>query len=224
MNVYFISSITKQIRFTRQQSVAGMRTKWAWKFSGFVVLAMIIWSLETSWFQNSKNRFSFVGLAPEKKQLQKNVLSHRPTLTPLQRLLLMIRSQSHAMKIPWPCCILKNIFNRRFLFVAIVLFLLFLPNGRLEKLVQTPVVTLNATFFQKLQPSCPKLYPQIFADQAPKGKFGSDESSITLTRNKDATNVEDCVASCCTNLNCQMVFMYKNNSLINCYHVSSFLI
>jgi hypothetical protein len=155
---------------------------------------------------------------------QKNVLSHRPTLTPLQRLLLMIRSQSRAMKIPWPCCILKNIFNRRFLFVAIVLFLLFLPNGRLEKLVPTPVVTLNATFFQKLQPSCPKLYPQIFADQAPKGKFGSDESSITLTRNKDATNVEDCVASCCTNLNCQMVFMYKNNSLINCYHVSSFLI
>ena len=56
----------------------------------------------------------------------------------LKKLVVMIKSQSYAMKIPWPCCILKNIFNRRFMFICIVIFLLFLPNGRLEKLVEFP--------------------------------------------------------------------------------------
>ena len=56
----------------------------------------------------------------------------------LKKLVLMFKSQSYAMKIPWPCCILKNIFNRRFMFICIVIFLLFLPNGRLEKLVEFP--------------------------------------------------------------------------------------
>ena len=81
-------------------------------------------------------------------------------------------------------------------------------------------LNLNFTLFQKLQPTCPKLLAQIFPDQAPRGHYGSGEdSTINLSKVKTAGNVEDCVTACCADLNCQMVFMYKNNSFINCYQV-----
>ena len=60
----------------------------------------------------------------------------------------------------------------------------------------------------------------LLPPQAPKGHFGSGESSITLIRTKNTSNVDDCIESCCFDVTCQMVFMYKNNSVINCYHVS----
>ena len=84
----------------------------------------------------------------------------------LKRLILMLKSQNFAMKIPWPYCVLKTIFSRRFLVIASVVFVIFLPNGRLEKVLPTPTsLDLNATLVDKLLPTCPKLFPKIFPDQ-----------------------------------------------------------
>ena len=61
------------------------------------------------------------------------------------------------------------------------------------------------------------MIPKYFANVQPKAGF--DKKQITYHK-KPVQTKEQCVQLCCNLKDCNIVFMYKENSQLTCFHVS----
>ena len=64
---------------------------------------------------------------------------------------------------------------------------------------------------------CPLMIPKYFANVQPKAGF--DKKQISYHK-KPVQTKEQCVQLCCNLKDCNIVFMYKENSQLTCFHVS----
>jgi len=135
----------------------------------------------------------------------------------MKKFLLMINSQIFAMKIPWSWLAMKAHFSKKYIGIFVLIFILFLPNGKPESLTDSSPPTLNETFFRTLVPVCPKLLPTVFQDRAPQGVIGE---TVFLNKVNDISTLNGCVEECCRNSTCKTVFAYKNSPDFVCYLVS----
>jgi len=65
--------------------------------------------------------------------------------------------------------------------------------------------------------SCPGLVPQVFMSHVPRG--GIDNTTMNYTKAMAGSEM-DCVDKCCSNGNCQVAFMFKNNTSLDCFMLS----
>ena len=79
--------------------------------------------------------------------------------------------------------------------------------------------TFQSEFDESLKNSeeCPLMIPKYFANVQPKAGF--DKKQITYHK-KPVQTKEQCVQLCCNLKDCNIVFMYKENSQLTCFHVS----
>ena len=79
--------------------------------------------------------------------------------------------------------------------------------------------TFRSEFDESLKNSeeCPLMIPKYFANVQPKAGF--DKKQITYHK-KPVQTKEQCVQLCCNLKDCNIVFMYKENSQLTCFHVS----
>lgn len=107
---------------------------------------------------------------------------------------------------------------KKFFCFFILNSLLFLPkNYALIEQQQTPQLS---DFSPALtSDECPQLIPKYFANVQPKA--GSDPEKIIYVKKDGPKTKEECVQLCCVNQkNCNIAFMYSNNTQLTCFHVS----
>ena len=67
---------------------------------------------------------------------------------------------------------------------------------------------------------CPLMVAKYFANVQPKAGF--DKKQITYHKKEGPQTKEQCVQLCCNVPDCHIVFMYKENNQLTCFHVSFF--
>ena len=110
---------------------------------------------------------------------------------------------------------------KRFLIFVLIIVLL-LPSVQLQKRVENfETDQIEPSLVQS--DACPKLLPRYFTNVQPAGKY---KKGMNYTKDSTVKTNEDCVKNCCLEESCNMVFIYTNDSMLTCYHVSinSFLI
>ena len=121
----------------------------------------------------------------------------------------MLKSQSFIMKIPWP-----PFMHYKKVMLFLLSVLVFLPAVHL----QDPQIQKNEFSALENEAECPKMIPQYFANMQPSGGF--DEKLISYSKKEAPQTKEECVQLCCIAQNCNIVFMYLNNTQLICYHAT----
>jgi len=130
-------------------------------------------------------------------------------------------SQNFIMKIPW-----RPPYQYKKLVLFFVSMVLFLPRNcypvELNQIDQTQNSVdkkLLNEFDESLKNSeeCPLMIPKYFANVQPKAGF--DKQQITYHK-KPVQTKEQCVQLCCNLKDCNIVFMYKENNQLTCFHAN----
>lgn len=89
---------------------------------------------------------------------------------------------------------------------------------------------LSPQFFAEAKKgSCPGLEPTTFENQVPMGRLGHGNSSLMTYTKVAVSSAGECVQKCCEEggraraEKCNMVFMFVNNTSLNCYLVRHLL-
>lgn len=112
--------------------------------------------------------------------------------------------------------------------VALALLLNFCDLAASASVEQQPLVPDLAQhpLFEKdklprLVESCPQIVPKIFENRVPRGKLGLNTTTYARQALQEPERAfQECYEGCCGDLECNMVFMFLNNSRISCYRVS----
>ena len=105
--------------------------------------------------------------------------------------------EAKRFRVPWRKC--SGTFNHLILASAFVLLLAF--DGCCEAAV------------------CKEAVQTIFEDVVPSGKLGREGKTMAYTRLYEVKTFKECYEACCEDQNCNVAFMYMNQSRSTCFKV-----
>ena len=137
---------------------------------------------------------------------------------------------SFVMKIPWRPPGGGHRANNNPLVSLLLILLLIVANSSCDN--SKVKAELSPRFFAetKASSSCPGLEPETFENQVPMGRLGLGNSSLMTYKKVGVSSAGECVQKCCEEggegagsvEKCNMVFMFVNNTSLNCYLVRFF--
>ena len=109
------------------------------------------------------------------------------------------------LKIPWP--------RRSTAFVVLVAFAV---------VVSAFEVDVNQAQLDDLQSRCPRMEAELIRDKIPRGKLGADgqDTSMAYKRTENVTSAVECFDSCCGDIDCNVAFMFVNETHLSCFRAS----
>ena len=82
----------------------------------------------------------------------------------------------------------------------------------------TQTLEVDPKLWSQLQPQCPQLVPKIWENKVPYGKVGNN-NTMKYQKVDNVTSVEQCFQECCKDLECNIVFLFKNETKLSCFKV-----
>ena len=91
------------------------------------------------------------------------------------------------------------------------------PPGSSSSIIHTD---FSAELLNELSPKCPQIVPRVYSNKVPRGQLGNNQTMQYVSVKKKLGTMDECYSQCCDDSECNMAFMYVNNSKISCYKVS----